>query len=220
MAAEENGRTARKRRQIMDAARPVFLRNGYVGASMDEVAALAAVSKQTVYKHFTDKEQLFTSIILDTTGQVDGLARLITAALDDSDDLAKDLGELARQFLDALMRPDLLRLRRLVIAEADRFPDLGRTWYEQGFERSLKTMAGAFERLAERGLLSLDDPQLAAEHFVGLLLWVPVNKVMFWGGGDHYTEADLERLSAAAVAAFLRAYGTTTSIRSPIWDGA
>ncbi|MFC4118750.1 TetR/AcrR family transcriptional regulator [Nonomuraea zeae] len=206
-AAEEDSRTARKRRQIMEAARPVFLRNGYVGASMDEVAALAAVSKQTVYKHFTDKEQLFTSIILDTTGQVEGLARLITAALDESGDLEKDLGELARQFLDALMRPEVLRLRRLVIAEADRFPDLGRTWYQQGFERSLETMAGSFGRLAERGLLRLDDPQLAAEHFVGLLLWIPLNKVMFWGGGEHYTPAHLARLSEAAVAAFLRAYG-------------
>ncbi|GAA3544939.1 TetR/AcrR family transcriptional regulator [Nonomuraea rosea] len=207
MAAEEDGRTARKRRQIMEAARPVFLRNGYVGASMDEVAALAAVSKQTVYKHFIDKEQLFTSIILDTTGQVDGLAKMITATLDESNDLEKDLGELARQFLDALMRPDLLRLRRLIIAEADRFPDLGRTWYQQGFERSLETLAGSFGRLAERGLLRLEDPQVAAEHFVGLLLWIPVNKVMFWGGGDHYTEADLRRISESAVAAFLRAYG-------------
>ncbi|MGW0802328.1 TetR/AcrR family transcriptional regulator [Nonomuraea sp. NPDC002799] len=205
--AEEDGRTARKRRQIMEAARPVFLRNGYVGASMDEVAALAAVSKQTVYKHFTDKEQLFTSIIMDTTSQVEGLAKLITAALDDSDDLERDLGDLARQFLGALMRPDTLRLRRLVIAEADRFPELGRTWYQQGFERSLHTLATAFERLAERGLLRPDDPQLTAQHFVGLLLWIPLNKVMFSGGGDHYTEADLERLSQAAVAAFLRAYG-------------
>ncbi|GAA3697346.1 TetR/AcrR family transcriptional regulator [Nonomuraea antimicrobica] len=207
MAAEEDTRTARKRRQIMEAARPVFLRNGYVGTSMDEVAALAAVSKQTVYKHFTDKEQLFTSIILDTTGQVEGLTKMITVALDDSENLREDLGELARRFLDQLMAPDLLRLRRLVIAEADRFPDLGRTWYEQGFERSLETMATAFRRLAERGLLHTDDPRLAAEHFVGLLLWVPVNKVMFWGGGTrHYTEADLEHLSQAAVTAFLRAY--------------
>ncbi|MEV0230608.1 TetR/AcrR family transcriptional regulator [Nonomuraea sp. NPDC050786] len=211
MAPEEDGRTARKRRQIMDAARPVFLRNGYVGASMDEVAALAAVSKQTVYKHFTDKEQLFTSIILDTTDQVSGLATLIATTLDDSHDLEKDLHELARRYLDALMRPDVLRLRRLIIAEADRFPDLGRTWYQQGFERSLTTLATAFQRLAERGLLRLDDPQLTAEHFVGLLLWIPVNKVMFWGGGDHYTEADLDRLSEAAVAAFLRAYGAASS---------
>ncbi|MEV4362007.1 TetR/AcrR family transcriptional regulator [Nonomuraea sp. NPDC049625] len=214
MAPEEDGRTARKRRQIMDAARPVFLRNGYVGASMDEVAALASVSKQTVYKHFTDKEQLFTSIILDTTTQVEGLAKLITAALDDSEDLAKDLGELARQFLGALMRPDVLRLRRLVIAEADRFPDLGRTWYQQGFERSLETLAAAFDRLAARGMLRPDDPELIAQHFVGLLLWVPVNKVMFWGGGDHYTEADLERLSESAVAAFLRAYGASPTGRA------
>ncbi|MGI5285633.1 TetR/AcrR family transcriptional regulator [Nonomuraea polychroma] len=211
MAAEEDSRTARKRRQILEAARPVFLRNGYVGTSMDEVAALASVSKQTVYKHFTDKEQLFTSIILDTTGQVDGLTKMITTTLDDSADLAADLGKLARQFLGAIMHPDLLRLRRLVIAEADRFPDLGRTWYEQGFERSLATLATALERLAGRGLLRLDDPRLAAEHFVGLLLWIPVNKVMFWGGGDHYTEADLERLSEAGVAAFLRAYGASSS---------
>ncbi|MFB4276638.1 MULTISPECIES: TetR/AcrR family transcriptional regulator [unclassified Nonomuraea] len=211
MAAEEDGRAARKRRQILEAALPVFLRNGYVGTSMDEVASLAAVSKQTVYKHFTDKEQLFTSIIMDTTGQVEGLAKMITATLDDSDDLAKDLGELARRFLDQLMRPELLRLRRLVIAEADRFPDLGRTWYEQGFERSLKTMATAFERLAGRGLLRADDPQLAAEHFVGLLLWIPVNKAMFWGGADHYSEADLDRLSESAVAVFLRAYASPES---------
>ncbi|MEW9549853.1 TetR/AcrR family transcriptional regulator [Nonomuraea sp. NPDC050783] len=209
MTAEEDGRAARKRRQIMEAARPVFLRNGYVGTSMDEVAALASVSKQTVYKHFTDKEQLFTSLILDTTDQVEGLARMVTTALDDSTDLEKDLGELARRFLDSIMRPDLLRLRRLVIAEADRFPDLGRTWYQQGFERSLDTLSLAFERLAGRGLLRLDDPRLAAEHFVGLLLWIPVNKVMFWGAGEHYAEADLDRLAAAGVEAFLRAYGTT-----------
>ncbi|MFD0469251.1 TetR/AcrR family transcriptional regulator [Nonomuraea thailandensis] len=112
MAAEEDGRTARKRRQILEAALPVFLRNGYVGTSMDEVASLAAVSKQTVYKHFTDKEQLFTNIIMDTTGQVEGLAKMITAALEDSDDLEKDLGELARRFLARIMSPDVLRLRR------------------------------------------------------------------------------------------------------------
>jgi TetR/AcrR family transcriptional regulator, mexJK operon transcriptional repressor len=210
MAPEEDGRTARKRRQILEAALPVFLRNGYVGTSMDEVASLAAVSKQTVYKHFTDKEQLFTSIIMDTTGQVEGLAKLITSALDDSDDVEKDLIELARRFLDRIMSPDVLRLRRLVIAEADRFPDLGRTWYEQGFERSLATMATAFGKLTERGLLRAEDPQLAAEHFVGLLLWIPVNKVMFSGGGEHYSEADLDRLAEEGAAVFLRAYGATS----------
>jgi TetR/AcrR family transcriptional repressor of mexJK operon len=186
----EEGRTARKRRQIVDAARAVFLRNGYVGASMDEVAALASVSKQTVYKHFTDKEQLFTHLILATTAELDGLARAIAATLGDGDDLAEDLGRLARLFLDALLQPDVLRLRRLIIAEADRFPDLGRTWYEQGFERVL------------------DDPRLAADHLMGLLLWIPVNRAMFCGGeAGAPTGAERDRLAAAAVTTFLRAYG-------------
>nr|WP_152992674.1 TetR/AcrR family transcriptional regulator [Nonomuraea pusilla] len=203
----EEGRSARKRRQIIEAARPVFLRNGYVGASMDEVASLAAVSKQTVYKHFTDKEQLFTHLVLDTAGEIDGLTRLVAAALDDGDDAAASLRTLARAFLDALMQPEVLRLRRLVIAEADRFPDLGRAWYEQGFERVLSTLRAGFGRLAERGLLRLDDAGLATDHFVGMLLWIPVNKAMFCGGGDHYGPGDLDRLADAAVAAFLRAYG-------------
>ncbi|MEU4695762.1 TetR/AcrR family transcriptional regulator [Nonomuraea dietziae] len=212
MAPEvDEGRTARKRRQIIDAARAVFLRNGYVGASMDEVATLAAVSKQTVYKHFTDKEQLFTHLMLDTTGEIEGLTRVITAALDDSDDPRKALGELARAFLGSLMRPEVLRLRRLIIAEADRFPDLGRTWYEQGFERVLETLTGCFGRLEERGLLRLDDPRLAADHLMGLLLWIPVNRVMFCGGSASYTDAELDRLAEAAVAAFLRAYGQDAS---------
>ncbi|RSN50811.1 TetR family transcriptional regulator, partial [Amycolatopsis sp. WAC 04182] len=185
----------------------VFLRNGYVGASMDEVAAIASVSKQTVYKHFSDKEQLFTTIILDTTDQIAGLAKLVTASLEDGHDLDEGLRQLARAFLGAPMQPDVLRLRRLIIAEADRFPDLGRTWYQQGFERSLQTLATAFGRLAGHGLRPMDDPQLAADHFVGLLLWIPVNKVMFSDGGDHYTEADLDRIADAAAEAFLRAYG-------------
>ncbi|MFG3437516.1 TetR/AcrR family transcriptional regulator [Nonomuraea sp. NPDC047897] len=208
MAADaEEGRTARKRKQILDAARAVFLRNGYVGASMDEVAALAAVSKQTVYKHFTDKEQLFTHVATTAAGEFDDLTRAITTTLD-ADDPAKGLGTLARTFLGALLRPDVLRLRRLVIAEADRFPHVGRAWYDEGFERVLDTLADCFARLAGRGLLHLDDPRLAADHFMGMLLWIPVNRLMFRGGDDDpYAEAELDRLAEAAVTAFLRAYG-------------
>ena len=56
-------RSARKRRVILEAATETFLRKGYLGTSMDEIAALAGVSKQTVYKHFADKETLFTEIV-------------------------------------------------------------------------------------------------------------------------------------------------------------
>jgi TetR/AcrR family transcriptional repressor of mexJK operon len=205
--APEQPRSDRKRKIILEAATTAFLTSGYDGTSMDDVAALAAVSKPTVYKHFTDKERLFAEIILATTDQVDELVRLVASTLAQTDDLAEDLNVLARQILTALTQPDLLRLRRLVIANADRFPELGRTWYERGFERVLATLATSFQRAADQHLVRLDDPLLAANHFVGLLLWIPVNKAMFSGDTELSTQADIARYAAAAVRVFLAAYG-------------
>jgi TetR/AcrR family transcriptional repressor of mexJK operon len=206
MATHEETRWAHKHQAIMDAATAVFLNKGYLGTSVDEIAAVAAVSKQTVYKHFADKERLFTAIILATTGQIDDLVRLVAATLDNSTDLDTDLGELGRRFITALMQPRLLQLRRLVIANADHFPDLGRAWYQQGFERVLATLAESFQRLTDRGLLQIDDPLLAANHLVGLLLWIPVNRAMFTGGSKLSTDEEHNHYAEAAVRVFLTAY--------------
>ncbi len=112
------------------------------------------------------------------------------------------------------MRPHLLRLRRLVIANADRLPHLGRAWYERGFGRVLTTLASRFQALSRSRRLRLDDPMLAAQHFVGLLLWIPINKAMFSGDDEtSCTPAELERYADAAVRAFLGAYGAEAATR-------
>jgi TetR/AcrR family transcriptional repressor of mexJK operon len=200
---QEETRSARKHRAIVEAATLAFLSKGYLGTNMDEIAALASVSKRTVYQHFSDKERLFTQIVLATTDEVDELVRLVADALTDTHDVEAALRQLARQLLAALMRPQLIRLRRLVIASADRFPHLGRAWYERGFARVLATLSASFQRLAERGLLRVDDPLLAAQHFVGQLLWIPMNEAMFTGDNQPRSEAELERYADAAVRAFL-----------------
>src|SRR5438105_11070574 len=69
-AFEDERRSARKRRAILEAATTVFLGNGYLGTSMDEIAALARVSKQTVYKQFVDKERLFVEIVTNTVNEI------------------------------------------------------------------------------------------------------------------------------------------------------
>ena len=206
MPALELSRSDRKRQAIMAAATSMFLSRGYDGTSMDDVAGLAEVSKPTVYKHFADKQGLFNAIILATTDQIDAVVHLVVDALADTPDLEQDLTVFASRFLSALMQPDVLRLRRLVIANADRFPEMGRTWYERGFERVLATLAGQFQRLQQLGLLEVDDTQVAADHFVGLLLSIPVNRVMFSGDAARCSEAELARHAAAAVRTFLRAY--------------
>lgn len=198
--------TAAKHQAIMDAATTLFLDRGYDRTSMDEVAALAAVGKQTVYKHFADKQTLFAEIVLATTGQVDATMTVVAEDLADSTDVGRGLTAFARHLLAALMEPRLIRLRRLIIASAPRFPELGRTWYEQGFERVLATLARRLSELTDRGALHLEDPVRSAEQFVGMLLWIPLNKAMFTGDDVPFTRSELDRMADAAAEMFLLAH--------------
>jgi TetR/AcrR family transcriptional regulator, mexJK operon transcriptional repressor len=192
---------------IMEAATTLFLSKGYSGTSMDEIAALAGVSKQTVYTHFTDKERLFSDLILRNTERVEEFVEDLTVTLQDTADLEKDLGALARRYLSSVIQPGVLKLRRLVIGEAGHFPDLAHAYYERVPERVLAALAIQFQRLAARGLLRLDDPRLAANHFVALILWVPLDRAMFHVDGESVTAAGLEGLADAGVRVFLAAYG-------------
>ena len=198
---------ADKRRAILDAATTVFLRKGYLGTSMDEIAALAAVSKQTVYKHFADKERLFAEIVTSTVDEAGDRVYDEVLNLVDSGDVEADLRDLARRQLAAVMQPRLLALRRLVIGEAGRFPDLGRTFYERGPGRTIAAVAEAFERLAARGALHLDDPLLAAQHFNWLIMSFPINRAMLLGDEGLPAAGELDEYADAGVRAFLAAYG-------------
>src|SRR4051794_32416906 len=108
-------RSARKREAILAAATELFLRDGYLGTSMDEIAALAAVSKQTVYKHFADKERLFSEIVVSTVDEASDPVHSAALGLEETGDVVADLRYLARRQLAMVMQPRLLQLRRLVI---------------------------------------------------------------------------------------------------------
>jgi TetR/AcrR family transcriptional repressor of mexJK operon len=160
-----------------------------------------------VYKHFTDKQSLFAEIVLSTTDDMNAVVALISESLREASDVAIVLEHLAESFLFALMQPSVLRLRRLVISSADRFPEIATAWYERGFERALGALATSFQALAERRLLRVDDPAMAAEHFVGMLFWIPVNRAMFTGDDDYAASHDLARVARSATRAFMSAYG-------------
>ena len=150
-ADADESRSTRKRRAILDAATTLFLRNGYRGTSMDEIAALAGVSKQTVYKHFADKERLFSEIV---TAPSTRPATRSTTRRSSSQTAATSRPTSATsrgEQLALVMQPRLMQLRRLVIGEAGRFPELGRTFYERGPDARSRRWPPAFERLAARG---------------------------------------------------------------------
>jgi TetR/AcrR family transcriptional repressor of mexJK operon len=201
------GRSAQKRRAILLAARTVFLNKGYPSASMDEVAALAEVSKVTVYNHFADKQSLFTAVVKGAIDEAEESTRSLVDHLGTSVDIESDLRKFARQHIVEVTQPHLIKMRRMLVAEAHRFPELARTWHRAGPERAHATLARQIERLAQRGLLRAADPLLAAQHLNYLILSVPVNEAMFTGRDQPYSRRQLMRFADEAVRVFVAAYG-------------
>jgi TetR/AcrR family transcriptional repressor of mexJK operon len=200
-------RSARKHMAILDAATEIFLKTGYLGTNMDEIAARAAVSKQTVYKHFATKEALFVEIVSSMTNATGDAVHDGMPDLADDAALADYLRAYAFRQLTFVLTPRVMQLRRLVIGEVARFPELAKVLYERGPARAIGLLADLFKRLAGRGLLTIDDPMLAAEHFNWLVMSQPLNQAMLLGDAAIPKPAELKRQAAAGVRVFLAAYG-------------
>lgn len=206
-ALSSSGRSGRKRTAILEAATEVFLRDGYLGTSMDEIAARSAVSKQTVYKHFASKEALFVEIVDSMTTAAGDAVHDEMPKLGDGEDVAAYLRSYAERQLLIVLRPPVMRLRRLVIGEVGRFPELARVLYERGPKRAMATLAKVLGELADRGLLRFDDPAVVAAQFNWLVMAGPLNKAMLLGDDAIPSEDELRKEAAEGVRVFLAAYG-------------
>jgi TetR/AcrR family transcriptional regulator, mexJK operon transcriptional repressor len=204
---KEQGRSAQKRRAILNAATEVFLQKGYLATNMDEIAALAAVSKQTVYKNFPGKETLFVEIVSSVTNQASDRVHSEMPDLAEGEDIAEYLRRYAYRQLTIVLTPRVMQLRRLVIGEVGRFPELARALFDGGPRRAMAAMAVLFERLSDRGLLAIDDPAVTASQFNWLIMGEPLNRAMLLGDDAILKPAELRRHAAAGVRMFLAAYG-------------
>ena len=121
-----------KHQAILEAAEEIFLRAGYLGTNMDEVAVRSGVSKQTVYKHFGSKETLFVDLVTAMTSSAGDRVLHDHVVPDDAIEVARHLEAYAERQLSVVLTPKLLQLRRLVIGEVERFPDLAQALYASG----------------------------------------------------------------------------------------
>jgi AcrR family transcriptional regulator len=203
----DDSRSDRKHRAILDAATTVFLCNGYLGTTVDEVAAVARVSKPTIYKHFGDKRRLFVEVVAGTVDEAGDAVQAAVSGLADARNVEAELRELAQRQLALVLRPRVIQLRRLVIGETSRFPELGRTFYERGPGRTIAALSEAFAGLDARGALRVADPVAAATQFNWLVMSAPINQAMLLGDDRMSTAAELDRHVEGAVRVFLAAYG-------------
>ncbi len=187
--------------QILSAAREVFTERGYGAASMDAIARAAGVSKATLYAYFSGKEALFAAII---SGECGRFGPTLCGAEDEPRDVRADLLRIGGTFAELLLSPSTLAIYRVVIAEAPRFPELGRIFYESGPNAALTRLANYLQAATERGLIAVPEPRLAAEQLVGMIRGASHLRQLL--NVRSKADPDPTRFVEGAVDVFLRAY--------------
>lgn len=195
-----------KRHSILDAAAGVFCREGFAGANIDLIAAEAGVSRQTVYNHHGDKENLLVAVVREITERTNaGVFETLATFPDKPVDLEAELIDFAvRLNQNCLCNRDGKFLRKLLQTEGERYPELFAGWREHGPAKTWAALAARFARLALSGWLDLDDPDVAARQFL-VLVNADLQMAMIFG--DTVSEEQLRAAAANAVRCFLRAYG-------------
>lgn len=191
-----------KAEQILHAAARVFMEQGYGAASMDCVAREAGVSKATVYAHFSSKEQLFAAIV---RGECRVHAQAMAAPDIGTCRVEEALYRIGRNYLSFVVTPRSLAIFRVVIAETPRFPELGRIFYESGPSIIVGELSEHLKEMARTGGLAVDDPELAAEQFFGMLRGNLRLRCLL-GVASEVPATAIEQAVRAGVCTFLRAY--------------
>jgi AcrR family transcriptional regulator len=199
---EEVGRDGgAKRRQIMDGARTVFLSAGFDGASMNDIARSAGVSKGTLYAYFNSKEELFEAIIRgEYTQAAERLCKFKREG-----DVREMLTDFGVRLINRMAEPGVLALGRIVIAAAEKFPNVGRAFYEAAPLYGATRLAAELVALEKAGILNVPDPERAAWQFVDLCQSYIYKRLLF-GVVDRLGPEEIEDAVKAGVEVFLRAY--------------
>ena len=197
----DDPRIVRTRAAVVDAARTLFLRQGYSGTTMEEIAALAGITRRTMYNNFADKEALFTQIVADFMRFAEQFAQ----GLGQEFPAGVTLDDLARRMALAIVRPEVVALRRLLIREAGAFPNLGAEYFERAPAQVIEAFAKEFGKLDQAGVLRVSDPHRAAAQFAYLVVGEPLDRAMVVGAIP--AEEELLACAREGVRTFLARYG-------------
>jgi AcrR family transcriptional regulator len=163
------------RQLLIEAARQEFQTNGYARSCINDVAQRAGVSTKTMYRLIPNKAELLQRVISDTIGRfmIDFDAKALEALpLEDA------IARMLTAYGSLTLSEETIAITRLVIRESCQFPEIAATFYETAILPTTAAMADWLRKQCERGLIALDDPQLAAEMLRGMMIMEPQRAVM------------------------------------------
>ena len=188
--------------QILQAARSQFLRQGYSGTSMDDVALAANVSKPTLYVYFGSKRDLFGAVI---DHERERYGRLMLVGERGREHIRVKLLRIGRAIVDFLLSEETIASYRMVVAEAGRLPEAGRTFYANGPVKFLDRLQTFVAKCMQDGALRVGDPRRAAGELIGLVRGDLQLRALL-GLSDEVTAVEIDSAVRSGIDTFYRAY--------------
>ncbi|WP_226663338.1 TetR/AcrR family transcriptional regulator [Microbulbifer aggregans] len=194
-----------KRRAILEAAKTLFLTHGFAGTSMDAVAAEAGVSKLTVYSHFSDKENLFSSAV---GAKCENLMPMPLFTLREGEPVEGLLQQIGEAFLEIIYGEDSMQLMRLINAVGAQDQTMAQLFYTAGPLRTQNAMSQLLEQADAMGQLQVSDTLHAGELFFGMLQGGCRHFQIILGCCKPPSKEENRKHVAEVVRIFMRAYGS------------
>ena len=175
--------------------------NGYDGISMDRIAKTANVSKQTLYSHFGKKDELFRYCIE---------SRCITSMMsprlfDESLSTEVVLLELAEHFADLVMNEETVKIMRICIAGAEKYPEVSELFFQAGPETLIDLFNSYLKRKVESNELKIDNCRYAACQFLFMVKSEQALRVLL-GLPKTLDETEIKSYIRSTVQLFLKGY--------------
>jgi AcrR family transcriptional regulator len=199
---------AGKREQIIDAAADEICRHGFSGTCIDDIAGRAGVSRQTVYNHYRDRDGLFRAVLEDVMSRANAAVfELLGTFPQSGDNLEQELVDfLVGLSRNCMVNKDGRFLRKLVQSEGDRHPELFEAWRKHGPLKLTSTLGACLAKLTAKGVLSIDDFDVAARQLLALGQADFQMQVLL---GEMPSDEELTGAARNAARTFLRAYAPT-----------
>ena len=196
-------RKGRKYDQVLQGARDVFMAHGFEGASVDDIARAAGVSKATLYSYFPDKRLLFMEVARHGCAHQADTAQDFCSAFCDPQTVLRAAGH---HILSVVLSEFGVKMFRICVAEADRFPDLGRWFYESGPLTIRAQLRDYLAMAVAQNQLQIDDLSLAADQFAELCRADMFLRLLFNIDAE-ISQAEREKVINGAIDIFLTRYG-------------
>jgi len=159
-----------RQKRILDAARAVFLEQGYDNASINEIMCRAGGSLSTLYRLFGSKLGLFEAMMEQTSNEVFAAFQAFECSIKRQEPPEQALRRYARQLLERVLTPEAIGIYRLITTDcSSEREQIQRLFYEQGPKRINEKLAAYLRTQVDRGVLQIDNPEMAAFQFVNMV---------------------------------------------------